>query len=129
MDKENLELNTRISDRTIKVAPVKKKDKAEDLPKAYNPTIEGQFSNNDKTSVAEKRSETAILIKYSQILNQQNSILKKLKNKPEINADTSKEVFNAISSDIKAFTETLKDELSLMARESGKKVKKTKNKK
>jgi len=129
MDKENLELNARISERTMKVSPLKnkKEETKEDLPKGYNPTIDGQFSNLNKKEVSQKRSETGILMKYGQILNKQNTILRKLRNIPDVSSEVSNTVFEEIMSDGKAFHETMKEEIQLFAKETGKKAKKAKS--
>ncbi|MBK7232756.1 MAG: hypothetical protein IPH93_10965 [Saprospiraceae bacterium] len=130
MDKENLELNARISERTMKVSPLKnrKEESKEDLPKGYNPTIDGQFSNLNKKEVSQKRSETGILMKYGQILNKQNTILRKLRNIPDVSNEVSSSVLEEIMSDGQAFYETLKEEIQFFAKETGKKPKKAKSK-
>lgn len=124
MDQENLELNNRISDRSIKINPSKNKDKKdEDRPKGYNPTLETDMPKIDKNTISEKRSETAILMKYSQVLNKQNGIVRKLINLKEFEPETSAETMQQVIADGKSFLETMHQELELMSFEKGKKSK------
>lgn len=125
MDQKNMDLNQKISDRSIKIHPPKVKNKdTDDLPKGYNTNIDGQIKNLDKDMVAEKRSETAILMKYSQILNRENAILRKLKNFNEISQDVSKTSLDEILKDSQGFLACMKDAYGIMTREKGKKVRK-----
>jgi hypothetical protein len=127
MDQENLELNSRISDRSIRINPPKPKDyKDEDRPKGYNTTLEPALTKVDKNTISEKRSETAILMKYSQVLNKQNAIVRKLKNIKEFESDVSNDTYKQVLADGKSFQETMVQELELMKFEKGKKDQKAK---
>lgn len=124
MMKETNELNGRITARTKRTRPAKQIVDTlnnPELPKGYNPSIEGQIINTTKSEILEKRSETEILIKYSKVLNKENQIIRKLGNISEVNSDTPSSSFEEILKDAKEFKELMKSELYNMSFEKGKK--------
>ncbi|MFN8279276.1 MAG: hypothetical protein U0V49_03235 [Saprospiraceae bacterium] len=126
MKKEYDELNTRITARAKKFNPSSAKTATDttaqsDLPKAYNPTIKNQIPRVDKNALLEGKSETSILLLYSRILNRENKVIRQLANMDVITEATPTSSYEEILRNAGEFRKYMKEEISLLAKEKGKK--------
>lgn len=125
MKKEYDELNTRITARAKKFNPSSAKatdtTAQSDLPKAYNPTIKNQIPRVDKNALLEGKSETSILLLYSRILNRENKVIRQLANMDVITEATPTSSYDEILRNAGEFRKYMKEELSLMTKEKGRK--------
>ncbi len=115
------ETSTRVGNRQKNISQTKAQSKStseeSDLPKGYNPTIDGQINNMSKNDIERAKTEHNALAPYQNIITKQNSILRRMKNFKEFNSETAGSSVDQLRSDVKEFIQLLNEELLLMRKE------------
>ena len=115
------ETSTRVGNRQKNISQTKAQSKStseeSDLPKGYNPTIDGQINNMSKNDIERAKTEHNALAPYQNIITKQNSILRRMKNFKEFNSETADSSVDQLRTDVKEFIQLLNDELLLMKKE------------